>query len=112
MCVVGTKPQPPDTNFVWRLGGFTTLRERKVCSDTFTVGGFNWRIFCVPRGNNVDEAAVGASQARLAARARLRSAPCASHDLGLYLDVADSKQLPVWHLPGSARCNFRGWSRL
>ena len=69
--------EPPDNNFIWRLGGFTTLREPKVYSDTFTVGGVNWRISCFPRGNKVD-------------------------DLSLYLDVADSKQLPVCHLSGSA----------
>ena len=60
-----------DDNFVWRLGGFTTLRERTVYSDTFTAGGFNWRILCYPWGNfDVD-------------------------DLSLYLEMADSKQLPV-----------------
>ncbi|XP_020222198.1 ubiquitin carboxyl-terminal hydrolase 12 isoform X2 [Cajanus cajan] len=59
--------------FTWAIENFSRL-AKKVYSDDFYVGGFQWRILIFPKGNNVDH-------------------------LSMYLDVADSTMLP----PGWSR---------
>ncbi|WJX28511.1 ubiquitinyl hydrolase 1 [Trifolium repens] len=60
--------------FTWKIDRFSQLKAKKLYSDVFEVGGFKWRILIFPKGNNVDS-------------------------LSMYLDVADSANLPD------------GWSR-
>ncbi|XP_065870951.1 ubiquitin C-terminal hydrolase 12-like isoform X1 [Euphorbia lathyris] len=65
---------PPSARFTWTIDNFSRLNTKKLYSDVFVVGGFKWRILIFPKGNNVDH-------------------------LSMYLDVADSSNLPY------------GWSR-
>ncbi|XP_044946340.1 ubiquitin C-terminal hydrolase 12-like isoform X4 [Hordeum vulgare subsp. vulgare] len=68
-------PEDPQTSrFTWTIENFTRLSGKKHYSDMFVVGGFKWRVLIFPKGNNVDH-------------------------LSMYLDVADSGNLPY------------GWSR-
>ncbi|MCO5571925.1 hypothetical protein L7F22_025676 [Adiantum nelumboides] len=65
--------QPADDplfgKFTWRIENFSKINQRKFYSDTFTVGGYKWRVLLFPKGNNVDY-------------------------LSIYLDVADAPTLP------------------
>ncbi|KAJ4720519.1 Ubiquitin carboxyl-terminal hydrolase 12 [Melia azedarach] len=65
---------PPSARFTWTIENFSRLNTKKLYSDVFLVGGYKWRILIFPKGNNVDH-------------------------LSMYLDVADSTNLPY------------GWSR-
>ncbi|KAG2672498.1 hypothetical protein I3760_13G044700 [Carya illinoinensis] len=65
---------PPSARFTWTIENFSRLNNKKLYSDVFFVGGYKWRILVFPKGNNVDH-------------------------LSMYLDVADSANLPY------------GWSR-
>ncbi|XP_047067623.1 ubiquitin C-terminal hydrolase 12-like isoform X3 [Lolium rigidum] len=68
-------PEDPQTSrFTWTIENFTRLNGKKHYSDVFVVGGFKWRVLIFPKGNNVE-------------------------NLSMYLDVADSGNLPY------------GWSR-
>ncbi|XP_010237253.1 ubiquitin carboxyl-terminal hydrolase 12 isoform X4 [Brachypodium distachyon] len=68
-------PEDPQTSrFTWTIDNFTRLSGKKHYSDVFVVGGFKWRVLIFPKGNNVEH-------------------------LSMYLDVADSGNLPY------------GWSR-
>ncbi|CAM8973806.1 unnamed protein product [Rhodiola kirilowii] len=60
---------PQTSRFTWTIENFTRLNTKKHYSETFTVGGYKWRVLIFPKGNNVDH-------------------------LSLYLDVADSAALP------------------
>ncbi|XP_022982818.1 ubiquitin carboxyl-terminal hydrolase 12-like [Cucurbita maxima] len=60
---------PPPIKFTWRIENFSRLTMKKYYSDSFSVGGYKWRILLFPKGNNVDH-------------------------LSMYLDVADSTTLP------------------
>ncbi|CAK9866222.1 unnamed protein product [Sphagnum jensenii] len=55
--------------FTWTLEHFSKINLRKNYSESFTVGGYKWRVLLFPKGNNVDH-------------------------LSIYLDVADSASLP------------------
>ncbi|GMY23515.1 ubiquitin carboxyl-terminal hydrolase 12-like isoform X6 [Fagus crenata] len=65
---------PPSARFTWTIENFSRLNAKKLYSDVFFVGGYKWRILIFPKGNNVEH-------------------------LSMYLDVADSTNLPY------------GWSR-
>ncbi|KAJ4979070.1 hypothetical protein NE237_009850 [Protea cynaroides] len=65
---------PPLSRFTWTIENFSRLNTKKHYSDIFYVGGYKWRVLIFPKGNNVDH-------------------------LSMYLDVADSANLPY------------GWSR-
>ncbi|KAF9595405.1 hypothetical protein IFM89_000323 [Coptis chinensis] len=65
---------PPTSRFTWTIENFTRLNIKKHYSEVFVVGSFKWRVLVFPKGNNVDH-------------------------LSMYLDVADSPNLPY------------GWSR-
>ncbi|XP_072978196.1 ubiquitin C-terminal hydrolase 12 isoform X1 [Typha angustifolia] len=65
---------PPTSRFTWTIENFSRLNIKKHYSDVFIVGGYKWRVLIFPKGNNVDH-------------------------LSMYLDVADSANLPY------------GWSR-
>ncbi|GJN34912.1 hypothetical protein PR202_gb23621 [Eleusine coracana subsp. coracana] len=65
---------PQTSRFTWTIGSFSRLNTKKHYSDVFVVGGYKWRVLIFPKGNNVDH-------------------------LSMYLDVADSGNLPY------------GWSR-
>ncbi|KAK9156956.1 hypothetical protein Scep_003530 [Stephania cephalantha] len=65
---------PPTSRFSWTIENFSRLNIKKHYSDVFHVGGYKWRVLIFPKGNNVDH-------------------------LSMYLDVADSANLPY------------GWSR-
>ncbi|CAD6270087.1 unnamed protein product [Miscanthus lutarioriparius] len=68
-------PEDPQTSrFTWTIESFSRLNTKKHYSDVFVVGGYKWRVLIFPKGNNVDH-------------------------LSMYLDVADSGNLPY------------GWSR-
>ncbi|KAI3847192.1 hypothetical protein MKX03_033299 [Papaver bracteatum] len=61
--------------FTWKIENFSRLNHKeKLYSDVFTVGTYKWRVLMFPKGNKVDH-------------------------LSMYLDVADSDNLP------------NGWSR-
>ncbi|GJM95650.1 hypothetical protein PR202_ga12416 [Eleusine coracana subsp. coracana] len=65
---------PQTSRFTWTIENFSRLNTKKHYSDVFVVGGYKWRVLIFPKGNNVDH-------------------------LSMYLDVADSGNLPY------------GWSR-
>ncbi|KAF7153501.1 hypothetical protein RHSIM_Rhsim01G0198200 [Rhododendron simsii] len=65
---------PQTSRFTWTIENFSRLNTKKLYSETFVVGGYRWRILIFPKGNNVEH-------------------------LSMYLDVADSANLPY------------GWSR-
>ncbi|OVA00858.1 Ubiquitin carboxyl-terminal hydrolases family 2 [Macleaya cordata] len=65
---------PPTSRFTWTIENFSRVNTKKHYSDIFFVGGYKWRVLIFPKGNNVDH-------------------------LSMYLDVADSANLPY------------GWSR-
>ncbi|WJX64627.1 ubiquitinyl hydrolase 1 [Trifolium repens] len=56
--------------FTWRIDGFSGRNTITHYSDVFLVGGFKWRVLIYPKGNNVKDY------------------------LSMYLDVADSANLP------------------
>ncbi|CAK9152990.1 unnamed protein product [Ilex paraguariensis] len=66
--------EPQESRFPWTIENFSRMNVKKLYSDSFTVGGYKWRVLIFPKGNNVDH-------------------------LSMYLDVADSANLPY------------GWSR-
>ncbi|XP_061353681.1 ubiquitin C-terminal hydrolase 12-like isoform X4 [Gastrolobium bilobum] len=59
---------PPTARFTWTIDNFSSL-TKKIYSDTFSVGGYKWRILLFPKGNNADH-------------------------MSMYVDVADSATLP------------------
>ncbi|XP_028075103.1 ubiquitin carboxyl-terminal hydrolase 13-like isoform X1 [Camellia sinensis] len=61
--------EPQTSRFTWRIENFSRLNTKKLYSEFFVVGGYKWRILIFPKGNNVDH-------------------------LSMYLDVADSANLP------------------
>ncbi|GER45747.1 ubiquitin carboxyl-terminal hydrolase [Striga asiatica] len=61
--------EPQSSRYVWTIENFSRLNTKKHYSDTFVVGGHKWRVLIFPKGNNVDH-------------------------LSMYLDVADSANLP------------------
>ncbi|KAL2456767.1 Ubiquitin carboxyl-terminal hydrolase 12 [Forsythia ovata] len=61
--------EPQASRFTWAIENFSRLNVKKLYSDVFTVGGYKWRVLIFPKGNNVDY-------------------------LSMYLDVADSANLP------------------
>ncbi|KAF6169871.1 hypothetical protein GIB67_034263 [Kingdonia uniflora] len=65
---------PQSSRFTWTIESFSRINTKKHYSDVFMVGGYKWRVLIFPKGNNVDH-------------------------LSMYLDVADSANLPY------------GWSR-
>ncbi|KAJ1432182.1 Ubiquitin specific protease, conserved site [Sesbania bispinosa] len=65
---------PSSSRFTWRIDNFSRMNTKKLYSEIFVVGGYKWRVLIFPKGNNVDY-------------------------LSMYLDVADSANLPY------------GWSR-
>ncbi|KAL5708930.1 ubiquitinyl hydrolase 1 [Ranunculus cassubicifolius] len=65
---------PAASRFTWTIENFSRLNTKKHYSEMFVVGSFKWRVLIFPKGNNVDH-------------------------LSMYLDVADSSNLPY------------GWSR-
>ncbi|PIA54178.1 hypothetical protein AQUCO_00900614v1 [Aquilegia coerulea] len=65
---------PASSRFTWQIENFSRLNTKKHYSEVFIVGGYKWRVLIFPKGNNVDH-------------------------LSMYLDVADSANLPY------------GWSR-
>ncbi|XP_039067264.1 MATH domain and coiled-coil domain-containing protein At3g58270-like isoform X2 [Hibiscus syriacus] len=74
-----TKSQSEDVNgqvtkVTWRIENFSRIKDKKLYSENFIVDGNKWRILIFPKGNNVNH-------------------------LSIYLDVADSENLPY------------GWSR-
>ncbi|KAF8398034.1 hypothetical protein HHK36_016960 [Tetracentron sinense] len=65
---------PPYSRFTWTIKNFSGLIANKYYSENFFIGGYKWRVLIFPKGNKVDH-------------------------LSMYLDVADSANLP------------NGWSR-
>ncbi|KAL8483441.1 hypothetical protein ACS0TY_026223 [Phlomoides rotata] len=65
---------PCTTKFTWKIENFSRLTTKKLYSGVFELGDYKWRILIFPKGNNADH-------------------------LSMYLDVADSGNLPY------------GWSR-
>ncbi|WOL02144.1 ubiquitin carboxyl-terminal hydrolase 13-like [Canna indica] len=61
--------EPSSSRFTWAIENFSRLTTKKLYSETFIVGGYQWRVLIFPKGNNVEY-------------------------LSLYLDVADSSSLP------------------
>ncbi|XP_074565109.1 ubiquitin C-terminal hydrolase 13-like [Curcuma longa] len=61
--------EPSSSCFNWAISNFSRLNTKKFYSDIFIVGGYQWRVLIFPRGNNVEY-------------------------LSMYLDVADSANLP------------------
>ncbi|XP_065867406.1 MATH domain and coiled-coil domain-containing protein At3g58270-like isoform X2 [Euphorbia lathyris] len=62
------------SKFTWEISNFSRVTEKKLSSDTFIAGDCKWRLLLFPKGNSVDH-------------------------LSIYLEVADSTELP------------HGWSR-
>ncbi|XP_019245568.1 PREDICTED: ubiquitin carboxyl-terminal hydrolase 13-like isoform X1 [Nicotiana attenuata] len=62
--------------FTWTINNFSRLMVKELYSEVFNVGGYKWRIWIFPKGNNVVDC------------------------LSIYLDVADSARLPY----GWSRC--------
>ncbi|XP_042416954.1 ubiquitin C-terminal hydrolase 13-like isoform X4 [Zingiber officinale] len=65
---------PPTFKYRWTIDNLSRSNTKKLYSDIFYVGVYKWRVLIFPKGNNIDH-------------------------LSLYLDVADSVNLPY------------GWSR-
>ncbi|CAA2943437.1 ubiquitin carboxyl-terminal hydrolase 12-like [Olea europaea subsp. europaea] len=42
------------STFTWRIENFSTLNVKKKYSETFVVGGYQWRILVFPKGNGCD----------------------------------------------------------
>ncbi|KAL9319024.1 hypothetical protein ACSQ67_015541 [Phaseolus vulgaris] len=63
-----TMDDTPSAKFTWTIDNFSELPKR-VFSDVFCVGGFNWRVLIFSKGNSVDH-------------------------LSMYVDVADAANLP------------------
>ncbi|KAM1363357.1 hypothetical protein TB2_027815 [Malus domestica] len=55
--------------FTWRIDNFSKLKKYKHFSDVFVIGGYKWRMFIYPKGDNVDY-------------------------LSVFLDVPETKTLP------------------
>ncbi|KAL5221469.1 hypothetical protein ABZP36_026182 [Zizania latifolia] len=62
-------PEISTSRFTWTIENFSKLRNRKLYSDAFVVGGNKWRVIVFPTGNHVEY-------------------------LSMYLDVADANLLP------------------
>ncbi|KAF7143738.1 hypothetical protein RHSIM_Rhsim05G0177400 [Rhododendron simsii] len=65
-------PTPTDRlskPFTWKIENFSKLKTKKLYSDFFYSGGYQWRVLIYPKGNNVEY-------------------------VSLYLDVGDSATLP------------------
>ncbi|KAI6673927.1 hypothetical protein NL676_001833 [Syzygium grande] len=60
---------PTSWKYTWKITNFTSLTQKKYYSEVFTLGDNAWRILIFPKGNNTDH-------------------------LSIYLDVADSVELP------------------
>nr|XP_043609008.1 ubiquitin C-terminal hydrolase 12-like isoform X2 [Erigeron canadensis] len=60
--------EPQASRFTWKIENFSRQNSKKLYSDVFVVGGYNWRVLIFPKGNNVEH-------------------------LSMYLDVADSATL-------------------
>ncbi|XVF41338.1 hypothetical protein PTKIN_Ptkin01aG0272100 [Pterospermum kingtungense] len=56
--------------FTWKINNFSTIKDKKLYSEIFYVGGYPWRLLVFPKGNEVDH-------------------------ISIYVDVADSATLPV-----------------
>ncbi|KAF8398026.1 hypothetical protein HHK36_016952 [Tetracentron sinense] len=65
---------PPFSKFTWKIENFSRLNTQKLYSEAFFCGGYKWRVLIYPKGISADH-------------------------LSMYLDVADSENLPF------------GWSR-
>ncbi|KAL1549232.1 CSN-associated deubiquitinating enzyme Ubp12 [Salvia divinorum] len=61
--------EPQISHFSWTIENFSRLNVKKLYSNVFVVGSYNWRVLIFPKGNNVDY-------------------------LSMYLDVADCATLP------------------
>ncbi|KAM1503347.1 hypothetical protein ACFX1Q_028282 [Malus domestica] len=55
--------------FTWRIDNFSKLKKYKHFSDVFVIGGYKWRMFIYPKGDNIDY-------------------------LSVFLDVPETKTLP------------------
>ncbi|CAL1370899.1 unnamed protein product [Linum trigynum] len=40
--------------FTWKISNFSTVKETKLYSDTFSAGGHKWRVLAYPKGNAVN----------------------------------------------------------
>ncbi|KAM0041880.1 putative ubiquitinyl hydrolase 1 [Helianthus debilis subsp. tardiflorus] len=60
---------PWAARFTWTIENFSKVTAKKLYSDVFFIGGYNWRLLVFPKGNTTDH-------------------------LSVYLDVADSISLP------------------
>ena len=49
---------PNEGSFRWVVSGWSHIRTSTVRSETFTIGGFNWRLLIYPRGNSQDAVSV------------------------------------------------------
>ncbi|CAN6837129.1 unnamed protein product [Brassica oleracea] len=43
-----------DGKFIWVIKNFSTLPSEKICSGSFVIGGWFWRLVAYPRENDVD----------------------------------------------------------
>ncbi|XP_058213297.1 MATH domain and coiled-coil domain-containing protein At3g58270-like isoform X2 [Rhododendron vialii] len=64
-----TPTDRPSKPFTWKIENFSKRKTKKLYSDTFYSGGYEWRVLIYPKGNNVEY-------------------------LSLYLDVGDLATLP------------------
>ncbi|KAF8398025.1 hypothetical protein HHK36_016951 [Tetracentron sinense] len=69
---------PPLSSFRWTIENFSRLNNKKYYSQIFLSGGYRWRVLIFPKGNYWD-------------------------NFSMYLDVADSANLPYWR---SRRAQF------
>eukprot|EP00238_Polyblepharides_amylifera_P000665 CAMPEP_0196572050 /NCGR_PEP_ID=MMETSP1081-20130531/2168_1 /TAXON_ID=36882 /ORGANISM="Pyramimonas amylifera, Strain CCMP720" /LENGTH=1108 /DNA_ID=CAMNT_0041889233 /DNA_START=195 /DNA_END=3521 /DNA_ORIENTATION=- len=70
-------------SMVWNISEFSKIRDKMHYSDPFVVGGHNWRVMMFPKGNNAEH-------------------------LSLYLDVANSADLPYnWSHFASFKLSIR-----
>ncbi|KAJ0570285.1 putative ubiquitinyl hydrolase 1 [Helianthus annuus] len=60
---------PWAARFTWTIENFSKVTAKKLYSDAFFIGGYNWRLLVFPKGNTTDH-------------------------LSMYLDAADSISLP------------------
>ncbi|XP_030457806.2 protein RESTRICTED TEV MOVEMENT 3-like isoform X2 [Syzygium oleosum] len=84
---------PTSWKYTWKITNFTSLTQKKYYSEVFTLRDNAWRILIFPKGNNIDH-------------------------LSIYLDVADSVELPYgWNRSAHFRMilvdqNNYGYSRI
>jgi hypothetical protein len=64
-----TPTDRPSEVFTWKIENFSKLKTKKLYSETFHSGGYEWRVLICPKGNNVEH-------------------------LSVYLDVANSPTFP------------------